>query len=160
MELLEQNWRLTCGLSPQKNSAGCGPGYGPRQPSRTQSRTTPNRSRCRLSQPSRTLRPPGTKTHCGSDRGLDQQTAQLKGKSSLNSMNTGLTLVDKRSPGRLALRIPLPERVPSVTAVEPDIGGSRSLTDVPSGATEHKARGPAAQDEHLKSETFRVSGSF
>jgi len=35
---------------------------------------TPNRSRCRLSRPSRTLRPPGT-NHCGPNRGLDQQTA-------------------------------------------------------------------------------------
>ena len=54
------------------------PGYGPPQPNRAHSRTAPNRFRCRLSRPSRTLRPPGSQTSSGSDRGLDQQTPPLK----------------------------------------------------------------------------------
>ena len=52
--------------------------YGPLQPNCAHSRTAPNRSRCRLSRPSRTLRPPGSQASSGSNRGLDQQTAQLK----------------------------------------------------------------------------------
>ena len=37
-------------------------GHGPLQPNRAHPRTAPNRSRCRLSRPSRTLRPPGPQT--------------------------------------------------------------------------------------------------
>ena len=54
------------------------PDHGPLQPNRAHPRTAPNRSRCRLSRPSRTLRPPGSQTSSGSNRGLDQQTAQHK----------------------------------------------------------------------------------
>ena len=54
------------------------PDHGPLQPNRAHPRTAPNRSRCRLSRPSRTLRPSGSQTSSGSDRGLDQQTAQHK----------------------------------------------------------------------------------
>ena len=54
------------------------PGHGPLQPNCAHPRTAPSRSRCRLSRPSRTLRPPGPQTNYGSHRGLDQQTAQLK----------------------------------------------------------------------------------
>jgi len=51
---------------------------GPLPPNRAHPRTAPNRSRCRLPRPSRTLRPPSSKTTSGANRGLDQQTAQLK----------------------------------------------------------------------------------
>ena len=51
-------------------------GHGPLQANRAHPRTAPNRSRCRLSRPSRTLRPPGSQTSSGPHRGVDQQTAQ------------------------------------------------------------------------------------
>jgi hypothetical protein len=57
-------------------------------------RKPPTRSRCRLSRPPRTLRPPTPFAASASKRGLDQQTIKLRRKYSLNNQKKCLKFAD------------------------------------------------------------------
>ena len=74
-------------MSPADGAPRCG-GQHPRKP--------PSRSRCRLSRPPRTLRPPTPFAASTSKGGLDQQTTKLRRRNSLNTPKKCLKVVDTR----------------------------------------------------------------